>query len=152
MSSINNLQRNYLGTGCISPRLEELVSVLKQCNPGARVLVFVVERHAVKLLLAYLQSVFGSNSSHTNNNEIFIECDMLVGQSGFDGMNWNGKHGQKEILEKFRKVDKTIRLIVCTSVLDEGLDVSSCDLVVKFGGLPSLIQCKCAGGQGQSQV
>jgi hypothetical protein len=43
------------------------------------------------------------------------------------------------------------RLIVCTSVLEEGLDVSSCDLVVRFGGKPTLIQLVQSRGRARAE-
>ena len=63
---------------------------------------------------------------------------VVVGQNGFDGMAWEGQCGQKEALEQFAA--GSCRLIVCTSVLEEGLDVPDCDCVFRFGGRASLIQ------------
>ena len=33
-----------------------------------------------------------------------------------------------------------IRIIITTSVLEEGIDVSDCDIVIRFMGLSNLIQ------------
>ena len=42
------------------------------------------------------------------------------------------------MVEKFRTGDS--RLIVSTSVLEEGIDVPECDIVLRFTGIKSLIQ------------
>ena len=44
------------------------------------------------------------------------------------------------------------RLIVCTSVLEEGLDVAACDLVIRFSGVRSLIQFVQSRGRARKQT
>jgi ERCC4-related helicase len=61
--------------------------------------------------------------------------EFVVGHGGFDGMSWFGE--QEAALAAFRA--GTCRLLVATSVLEEGLDVAECDLVVRLQGVQSLI-------------
>ena len=54
---------------------------------------------------------------------------FLVGHGqGSDGMDWKGE--QEEILKKFRSGD--VKLLVSTSVLEEGLDVPACNQIIRF--------------------
>ena len=56
------------------------------------------------------------------------------GQGSYDGMAW--KEEQEVLLEKFRA--GLTKLLICTSVLEEGLDVPECNLVVRFEGAATL--------------
>ena len=54
---------------------------------------------------------------------------FLVGHGqGSDGMDWRGE--QEEILKKLRSGD--VKLLVSTSVLEEGLDVPACNQIIRF--------------------
>ena len=56
------------------------------------------------------------------------------GQGSYDGMVW--KEEQEELLKMFRA--GVTKLLICTSVLEEGLDVPECNLVVRFEGAATL--------------
>lgn len=60
---------------------------------------------------------------------------FLVGHGqGSDGMDWRGE--QEEILKKFRSGE--VKLLVSTNVLEEGLDVPVCNLVIRFDSATTL--------------
>ena len=111
----------------ISSQLHALLSVLSTTDTDARMLVFVITRYTASKLCKILSWFFPK-----------YHCEVIVGREGFGGMQWRGESGQEQVLQRFRNGDT--RLIVSTSVLEEGIDVQNCDLVVRFGGQPALIQ------------
>ena len=56
------------------------------------------------------------------------------GDGGFDGMAW--KDEQEVLLQQFKSGE--VKLLISTSVLEEGLDVPICNLVVRFEGAATL--------------
>lgn len=91
----------------LSAQMAELCEILSSCGTSACILVFVDERHTAKQVQLYLSARFPH-----------LGCERLIGQGGFDGMRWKGTAGQGAILQTFRSGDT--KLIVCTSVLEEG--------------------------------
>lgn len=64
-------------------------------------------------------------------------------------MSYYGQDGQKEIIDKFN--EGKCRLIVSTSVLEEGIDVATCDTVIRYGGSATLIQIIQSKGRARSK-
>ena len=64
-------------------------------------------------------------------------------------MSYRGDGGQKEMIDKFNQGE--CRLIVSTSVLEEGIDVATCDTVFRYGGSASLIQIIQSKGRARSK-
>eukprot|EP01088_Endostelium_zonatum_P020673 TRINITY_DN7738_c0_g1_i1.p1 TRINITY_DN7738_c0_g1~~TRINITY_DN7738_c0_g1_i1.p1 ORF type:complete len:619 (-),score=34.77 TRINITY_DN7738_c0_g1_i1:11-1867(-) len=62
----------------------------------------------------------------------YLEPEIIFGHSGEDGMR-QGR--QKSVLERFR-LGKS-KVLIATSVVEEGLDVPDCNLVIAFDGLAS---------------
>ena len=108
-----------------SPRLIQLVQEIKNAADDAKILVFVSTRETVRVLWDVLRGKFPK-----------LNPLRVVGHGGYDGMEWERE--QKEAIKSFS--EGRSRLLVCTSVLEEGLDVSECDLVIRFYGSSSLIQ------------
>ena len=119
----------------ISERLQKLESYLKTINEDSRVLVFVDKRFAAKFLTEWIQK-------HLPD----LNAQMVVGKAGYDGMSWKK---QKIRIDKF--AEGKSRLIVTTSVLEEGFDVPQCDLVVAFTGPQSLISFIQMRGRARNQ-
>ena len=119
----------------ISERLQKLESYLKSVNEDSRVLVFVDKRLIAKFLTEWIRKHFPD-----------FNAQMVVGQPGYDGMTWKE---QKIRLNDF--AEGKSRLIVTTSVLEEGFDVPQCDLVVAFTGPHSLISFIQMRGRARNQ-
>ncbi|CAF0737858.1 unnamed protein product [Brachionus calyciflorus] len=116
-----------------SGKKDVLISLLKDTtnyNSKSRILVFVRSRKTARLLFECL-----------NSDEVIKKLwkpKYCVGQAGggLDGMTWYDD--QEPILNSFNEGQS--RLLVSTSVLQEGLDVQICDKVILFDPLWSLVQ------------
>ena len=122
--------------GDVSDRVQRLISTIRGMGPSSKALVFVKTREICRILCDRLQKEF----PHLNPEKI-------VGHGGYDGMDW--EFDQKDKIHKF-STDKC-NLLVSTSVLEEGLDVASCDLVVCFTGVPSVIKFIQAKGRARKE-
>ena len=111
----------------LSPRLTQLLSILKEYPSTSKIIIFVHTRQAGEILTRILQE----------NCEISHRFSPLkiFGHGGALGMSWDEE--QSEIIQKFRS--GSCNLLVSTSVLEEGLDVPACDIVIRFDGIKSLI-------------
>ncbi|KAJ3208221.1 Protein rrf1, partial [Dinochytrium kinnereticum] len=86
---------------------------------SVRGLVFVAERKTAFLLADIL-------NSHEKIKA--LRPLAIVGQGGFEGMSW--ADSQKPIIQNFRS--GVSKLLIATNVLEEGIDVPACNLVVHY--------------------
>ncbi|MBD3189207.1 MAG: DEAD/DEAH box helicase [Candidatus Heimdallarchaeota archaeon] len=108
------------------PKLLEIVTETINQSPDSRVLVFTQYRNSAKKLAEIL-------------NELEpLKVSRFVGQaSKADDKGFSQKE-QLEIMQKFR--EGILNCLVATSVGEEGLDVSECDLVVFYDCVPSAVR------------
>ncbi len=118
-SDISKLKDSYAGSVETPKRLAYLEEILQKCTPETKVIIFVRTQVAVVKLHSHLQKRFPD-----------LQPRMMLGHAGFHGMGWEEE--QKPVLKEFRE-DKS-GLLVSTSVLEEGLDVASCNLVIRYSG------------------
>ncbi|KDN51299.1 hypothetical protein K437DRAFT_55250 [Tilletiaria anomala UBC 951] len=108
-----------------TPKTLRLLDVLKcfGSNEMAVVnfhgIIFVERRAAAAALAELIKRIEGLK---------WVKCEALVGHNSTDAEGMNYK-SQEEVLARFRK--RRLNLLVATSVLEEGLDVSPCNLVVR---------------------
>ena len=121
---LENIPEQFHRVTDISQRLQKLNSYLETVKEDSRILVFVDKRFMARFLAEWIQKKFPD-----------LNAQAVVGHSGSEGMAWTTQ--QKVSINKF--AEGSSRLIVSTSVLEEGLDVAQCDLVVAFTGSRSLI-------------
>ena len=124
-NTFDEVVNRYKDVSQLSNRLQRLTNLLTSVEKTSKILVFVSTRNVARELVSYLSGAFPN-----------FNVGMVVGHGGYDGMCWEGE--QEDMLHEFAKGN--CNLLVCTSVLEEGLDVTSCDLVVGFTGVKSLIQ------------
>ena len=117
--------REFMDERRSSDRVNKLFSELRNASESSRMIVFVDTRAEARIVCNKLEERF------SDMNPL-----KLVGHGGYDGMGWEDE--QEDVISKFNSGQS--RLIVCTSVLEEGLDVEACDLVIRFCGVRSLIQ------------
>ena len=113
--------------------IETFISQVQE-DKTSRGIVFVKMRSTAYRVCEQLKKM----PSVTDN----LNPNYFVGHGqGSDGMEWRGE--QEEILKKFRSGE--IKLLISTSVLEEGLDVPVCNLVIRFDSamtLRSLVQSR----------
>lgn len=107
-----------------SSRVEQLMKEIeKYRDTKTRILVFVQRRFTAERLCRSLQEHEITKS---------MNPDYVIGNSEGDFP----KELQEEKLKKFKS--GKCQILVCTSVLEQGVDVASCGLVICFDGINSL--------------
>ena len=118
----------------VSDRYNILVKHLKhfvtcaQEDETSRGIIFVSMRKTAYRLCDQIRTI--PDVTRTLNPEPFVGH----GQGSYDGMAW--REEQEDLLKQFRS--GVTKLLVCTSVLEEGLDVPECNLVIRFQGAATL--------------
>ncbi|XP_075383456.1 antiviral innate immune response receptor RIG-I isoform X3 [Mycteria americana] len=124
-----------------NPKLEELACILDEAyryNPQTRTLLFAKTRALVAALKKWIEA--NPLLSH-------IKPDVLMGRGRRDQKTGMTLPMQKGVLDAF-KTNKDSRLLIATSVADEGIDISECNLVVLyeyFGNVTKMIQVRGRG-------
>ncbi|NWW77150.1 DDX58 helicase, partial [Climacteris rufus] len=124
-----------------NPKLEELACILDEeyrYNPQTRTILFAKTRALVAALKKWIEA--NPLLSHIKPDVVFYLTQVL----GSVGMTLPK---QKGVLDAFRN-DKDIRLLIATSVADEGIDITECNLVVLyeyFGTVTKMIQVRGRG-------
>ena len=120
ISRVSNLFITSDRYKCLVDELEKFIGQVEQ-DKTSRGIIFVKMRKTAYKLCTRLRQ----------EREICQRLNpaFLVGHGqGSDGMDWRGE--QEEILKKFRSGD--VKLLVSTSVLEEGLDVPACNQIIRF--------------------
>jgi len=100
-------QSGDIDEALISPQLRTLCDILEERGESSCTLVFVATRYLSSRVQKYLDRRFPA-----------LRCEQVIGQGGDDGMVCAQ---QRRVLVDFR--GKTCKLIVCTSVLEEGMQI-----------------------------
>ncbi|XP_033928963.1 antiviral innate immune response receptor RIG-I isoform X3 [Melopsittacus undulatus] len=124
-----------------NPKLEELACILDEAyhyNPQTRTILFAKTRALVAALKKWIEA-----------NPLFshIKPGILMGHGRRDQKTGMTLPMQKGVLDAF-KTNKDTRLLIATSVADEGIDISECNLVVLyeyFGNVTKMIQVRGRG-------
>ena len=103
-------------------RVMSLVSMKISEDPGSKVMVFAQYRDTCDLIESKVSTIPG------------VKAEKLIGQSK-GGLK---QKEQLEMLDRFRNGDSNT--LVCTSVGEEGLDISSTDRVIFYEPVPSEIR------------
>lgn len=108
------------------PILLEITQGMSEQSPGSKILVFTQYRNSARMLAKKL------------NDLPNIRASRFVGQASKAGDKGFSQKKQLEIMQQFR--DGELNCLVATSVGEEGLDVSECDLVIFYDCVPSAIR------------
>lgn len=110
------------------PKLERAIQVLQdqlRRNPDSRIIVFTHYRETSRKLCERLK-------------ELGIPAERFVGQAAKEGEPGMSQQQQARILERFRSGE--IKVLVATSVGEEGLDIPSVEMVLFYEPVPSEIR------------
>jgi Fanconi anemia group M protein len=110
------------------PKIDALVRVLEEelaDNPGGLIIVFAQYRDTIASIVRAL-------------DEAGIEAAKFVGQADRDGDEGMSQDEQRAVIERFREGE--FRVLVASSVAEEGLDIPDVDLVVFYEPVPSEIR------------
>ncbi|NXK67115.1 DDX58 helicase, partial [Sylvietta virens] len=124
-----------------NPKLEELACILDEAyhyNPQTRTILFAKTRALVAALKKWIEA---------NPVLCHIKTDVGFFLTQFLGTVGMTLPMQKDVLDAFRN-DKDMRLLIATSVADEGIDITECNLVVLyeyFGNVTKMIQVRGRG-------
>ncbi len=94
-------------------------------HPDSRIIIFATYRDMVQILVDYL----------TKNG---IACERFVGQATKDAEKGLSQKKQIAALTRFRSGE--FKVLIATSVGEEGLDVPSTDMVIFYEAVPSEIR------------
>ncbi|NXB20582.1 DDX58 helicase, partial [Rhagologus leucostigma] len=130
-----------------NPKLEELACILDEAyryNPQTRTILFAKTRALVAALKKWIEA--NPLLSHIKP-DVLMDLFSVFFLTQFLGTVGMTLPMQKGVLDAFRS-DKDIRLLIATSVADEGIDITECNLVVLyeyFGNVTKMIQVRGRG-------
>ncbi|XP_056005193.1 antiviral innate immune response receptor RIG-I-like isoform X2 [Ostrea edulis] len=126
-----------------NPKLETLKHMIAdyfQENPDSRVIVFVKTRELVKAIETFMKET----------DELqFLNPIQFVGVQANKERGGMTKVEQDEILRLFREGNH--KVIIATSVAEEGLDIQKCSLVVRYDHVTNEIAMVQSRGRGRAE-
>ncbi|MFX1298470.1 MAG: DEAD/DEAH box helicase [Promethearchaeota archaeon] len=126
---IKNKVNELLEKGLDHPKFKTLQNYLSKQfikNKASRVIIFSQYRITTKLVTDKLNQING------------FRPIRFVGQQTRSGDKGLGQKRQLEILDQFK--EGVYNILVATSVAEEGLDITECDLVIFYDVVPSEIR------------
>lgn len=111
----------------LSNKVKCLLEILSDCKHDSAIIVFVERRNTAKLLCDLLEEVSRRSRAHA-----FLVPKWVVGgaHNARTDIHVKQVEAQKEALHLFR--NGSINTLVSTSVLEEGIDVRACNVVIRF--------------------
>nr|AWH61386.1 putative dicerB [Actinia equina] len=116
----------------VSAKVKALVEILKQYGTGDKKLcgIVFVQRRCTAAVLCEQITLLSQHDKALS----FVKCEYVVGHGMVGTAASSAKDmsckKQDKVLEKFRNHE--FNLLIATSVVEEGLDVPRCNLVVRF--------------------
>ena len=139
-SIIQRLEKSIQLNALIHPKLKFLVSELEEelGDPASdsRVIIFSNFRDTVRFLQEELA-------------KFEINTGVFVGHSSSKSDKGLTQKEQIKVLDQFKSGE--IKVLLSTSVGEEGLDVGNCDLVVFYDSVPSIVRAIQRQGRGRKR-
>ncbi len=129
MEKLEKMMQDLISKNIDHPKIETLKQTLNEQlheNEKSRIIVFIHYRVSAQKVVEVLTTI----------DKIYPI--KFIGQQSKRGDKGLSQKEQISILQKFR--DGEYNVLVATSVAEEGLDISECDLVVFYDAVPSSIR------------
>ncbi|KAL5021809.1 hypothetical protein ScPMuIL_000964 [Solemya velum] len=126
-----------------NPKLKYLQRMLIDAfknNEDSRGIIFVKTRNLVKALESWMNEVPGLREL---NPKKFVGAQVSADKGGMT------KHEQVDILSYFKQGKH--KVIIATSVAEEGLDISKCNLVIRYDHVTNEIAMVQSRGRGRAE-
>lgn len=128
-----------------SPALSQLRQILTdqfQRQPDSRALVFVQQRCFAGVVKSFLDEA-------TEFNQTGIRIGVMTGANASGCSGGITQIGQSDLLAEFRR--GSVKILISTSVTEEGLDVQKCNVVVRFCHVTNEIAMVQSRGRGRAE-
>ncbi|UCE13606.1 MAG: DEAD/DEAH box helicase family protein [Candidatus Heimdallarchaeota archaeon] len=137
-SRIFDLEKQMTNQLVLHPKLQRLIDEISDISgqPDSRIIIFSNYRDTIRFL----------NAELPNNN---IKCGIFIGHSSTKDDKGLTQKQQLEVIDQFRRGD--LKVLLSTSVGEEGLDVGNCDLVVFYDSVPSVVRAIQRRGRGRKK-
>lgn len=122
----------------IHPKLQRLIDEISEISSLAdsRIIIFSNYRDTIRFL----------NTELPKND---IECGIFIGHSSSTDDKGLTQKQQLDVIEQFKRGE--LKVLLSTSVGEEGLDVGNCDLVVFYDSVPSVVRAIQRRGRGRKK-
>ena len=132
----SSFQEVQLDSELISEKVSELLKMLYIFRNNLNCIIFVNERIDANVLFRYLKFI-----SETNPKYDFIKPGFICGSLSKDFIRFDSNTNNfKELFEQNK-----LNILIATAVLEEGIDVPICNLVIRYDFTPnfrSFVQSK----------
>ncbi|XP_042638224.1 antiviral innate immune response receptor RIG-I [Orycteropus afer afer] len=127
-----------------NPKLKELCFILQEeyhLNPETRTILFVKTRALVDALKKWIEE---------NSKLSFLKPGILTGRGKTSQQIGMTLPAQKSVLDTFRSNGDN-KILIATSVADEGIDIAQCNLVILYEYVGNVIKMIQTRGRGRAK-
>ncbi|XP_030049593.1 antiviral innate immune response receptor RIG-I [Microcaecilia unicolor] len=127
-----------------NPKLDDLAFILDEeyhMNPQTRTLLFVKTRALTTALKNWIEE---------SPQLRFLKPDVLIGRGKRDQNTGMTLPSQKGVLDSF-KANGESKVLIATSVADEGIDIAQCNLVLLYEYVGNVIKMIQVRGRGRAE-
>ncbi|PAA47555.1 hypothetical protein BOX15_Mlig016200g2 [Macrostomum lignano] len=125
-----------------SPPLDKLVEILREQftgQPNSRAIVFVKQKFYARVLADFVDECA----------ELRLKATYVTGATSGESTGGTNAAEQRARLEDFRR--GLYKVIACTSVTEEGLDIPDCNLVVRYCHVTNEVSMVQTKGRGRAR-
>lgn len=115
-----------------SPQVQELLKLIHKTSQeknNVKGLIFVQKRYTARIICHIIRRYFDTEE----NAHLNVHVDFMTGRNSYmpDSIETViSNKNNNEVLDKFKRGQ--INFIVATSVLEEGIDLQDCNLVIRY--------------------